>query len=68
MTTTNKFGKYTWAPKKNNFNPDREFIANAVDEFLKNGGKIRPWEKPSFDEFINMRSRDDSADSFLRYG
>ena len=40
MTTTNKFGKYTWAPKKNNFNPDREFIANAVNAVLE--GKLPP--------------------------
>jgi hypothetical protein len=27
--------------KKSNFNPDREFIQAAIDEYLKNGGKIK---------------------------
>jgi hypothetical protein len=27
-----------------NFNPDREFIADAVDNFLKSGGKIERLE------------------------
>lgn len=68
MPTTNKFGKYTYRPKKNNFNPDREFVANAVDDFLKNGGKIEKGVLPSYKEFMDTRQGDRGADSFLRYG
>lgn len=49
------------------FNPDSQFIANAVDEFLKNGGKIAQL-KPDEDSFKHTMDRHDGsldADEFL---
>lgn len=41
MKAKNDFGNRTWSPgKPKKFNPDRNFINSAVDEFLKNGGKV----------------------------
>lgn len=54
-------------PKKRpkSFNPNRSFINNAVDEFLKNGGTIKKIEidDEAYQAFIKMR--DAAADDFL---
>lgn len=49
------------------FNPDRQFVANAVDEFLKKGGKIetlQPDER-SYKDAMNRREGSTDADEFL---
>ena len=54
------------AKKSVSFNPNRKFINNAVDEFLKKGGKITKIEmdEEAYQAFIRMR--DAAADDFLR--
>ena len=52
------------------FNPDRQFISNAVDEFLKQGGKIeqlKPDER-SFKETMARHEGSLDADEFLMEG
>ncbi len=49
------------------FNPDSGYVANAVAEFLKNGGKIerlRPDER-SFQEAMTRHEGSVAADEFL---
>ncbi|MBU2510367.1 hypothetical protein KJ966_03480 [bacterium] len=49
------------------FNPDRGFVANAVAEFLQNGGKIeqlKPDER-SFQEAMTRYEGSIAADEFL---
>lgn len=49
------------------FNPDRTFVASAVEDFLKNGGKIEQL-KPSEKSFKHSMSRSEGsidADEFL---
>lgn len=43
----NNFGNKTWRPTKpkDKFNPTREFINSAVDDYLKPGGKITKIEE-----------------------
>jgi hypothetical protein len=33
-------GRRSWRGRKGNFNPDSEYCANAVAEYLKQGGEI----------------------------
>ncbi len=52
------------------FNPDRKFIATAVDDFLKKGGKIeqlRP-DESSFKHSMNRHDGSLDADEFLLGG
>lgn len=48
------------------FNPNRNYISSAVDEYLKNGGKITKIEmdEEAYEAFVKMR--DAAADDFLR--
>ena len=49
------------------FNPDSQFIATAVNDFLKNGGKIeqlRP-DESSFKHSMNRHDGSLDADEFL---
>ncbi len=49
------------------FNPDRQFVSNAVEEFLKQGGKIEQL-KPDERSFRQTMSRHEGsldADEFL---
>lgn len=50
-----------------NFKPDRQFVQNAVNEYLAKGGKIEKVEIDDTDyiKFVNMRNRSESND-FLR--
>ena len=52
--------------KSVSFNPNRKYINSAVDEYLKNGGKITRIEidDEAYQAFIKMR--DAAADEFLR--
>jgi hypothetical protein len=52
------------------FNPDRQFIAGAVEDFLRNGGKIEQL-KPDESSFKHSMNRHDGsldADEFLLGG
>jgi hypothetical protein len=44
--------------KNVDFNPNHEFVANAVEEFLKDGGKIEKIEM-SDDKFSKFSETDD---------
>ena len=46
--------------KKVNFNPNQEFISNAIENFLKKGGRITKIYDDGFGHFINQY-RSDSA-------
>ncbi len=46
--------------KKVKFNPDQKFISNAIDQFLKKGGKITNLNYDGFSQLINPY-RSDSA-------
>ena len=51
------------------FNPDSQFIADAVQEFLKNGGKIKQLEnQPDATDPDSWPNFDDNkeADEFLK--
>jgi LAS superfamily LD-carboxypeptidase LdcB len=52
--------------KSVSFNPNRNYINTATDEFLKNGGKITRIEmdEDAYQAFIKMREA--AADEFLR--
>lgn len=50
------------------FNPNSEFIAKSVDEYLQQGGKITRIEKinGNFENFVAMTDSTASVDDFLR--
>ena len=54
------------AKKSVSFNPNRNFVKSAVEDFLKNGGTIKKIEidEEAYKAFIKIR--DAAADDFLR--
>lgn len=52
--------------KSISFNPNRNYINDAVEEYLKQGGKIKKIEmdEEAYKAFVKMR--DAAADDFLR--
>jgi hypothetical protein len=48
------------------FNPNRKYLNSAIDEYLKNGGKITKIEmdEEAYQAFIRMKET--AADEFLR--
>lgn len=44
--------------KSPSFDPNREYVQNAVEEFLKNGGKIKKLvlDDKSYENFMGLRS------------
>jgi len=53
---------------KKGFNPNHKFVANAVEEFLKNGGKIEKIipDGDNLQEFVNQTRNSIDVDEFLR--
>ena len=55
--------------KQSTFNPNRAYLENAIQEFIKNGGIIKKKEyltNEDFERFISMNnSHDNTADQFL---
>ena len=53
------------AKKRTSFNPNREYVQDAVNEFLKDGGTITKIEmdEKAYQAFIKLR--DAAADDFL---
>ncbi len=52
------------------FNPDHQFVANAVENFLNGGGKIEHIEAnaKSFEQSIMLNDGNRDADEFLLKG
>lgn len=46
-------------------NEVKEIIPDAVDNFLKNGGKIKKIESLDFDKFMEVKPDQSNADYFL---
>lgn len=55
-------------PKSNSFNPNRAYIAEAVREYLKYGGKITRIEltDETYQAFLEAEKGRLAADQFLR--
>ncbi len=53
--------------KSTSFNPNKDFVRKATEDFLKHGGKITRVVDlaESFDAFVNTKEAANSADEFL---
>jgi hypothetical protein len=56
--------------KENSFNPNREFISDAVEKFLKKGGTIKKMEAKGGDlkQFVSLPDDDSSIDFLFNEG
>jgi len=63
----NKIFKRRGRGRTVSFNPSHEFIADSVQEFLKQGGKIKKIErvKENYENLVTMPDIHASADDFL---
>lgn len=54
--------------KRSNFNPKREEIRSAIDEYLKSGGKIKRIELDENSYNLFMGNTEHAANDFLTEG
>lgn len=56
-----------WKRRATSFNPNRDYVTSAVQEYLKLGGKITHLkaEDENFEIFITAKESGEAADQFL---